>query len=547
VLRPGPPAFELSGRTLASVGVFVGLVAIAALVRWPQLQMIPPYTDETEESLRAWAIYSDGLRPLVNVEPYIGAFWNYAVASLFLVFGRDSDVPRQASLVAGALTVGMTYVLGRLLYGHLAGVVAALLLAGNATHILVNSHVAWSNCVTPLFTTTAFWLLVRALDRPASYWRLGAAGVAWGLALQTHPSVVVCLPGAALYALHRHPRLAQLPQAWAGALLFLAAYGNVLLYNVESGFGTIVEAQRVGSEYAGAAGLGLERYWQSVLGSLILLAQATAGVVDARLTVTEYLLDPRILVAVLAVGAAVWWSVRRRQWLLLLVAVPMFVVLPALNQRWQPILASRYIMPLIPLLCVVLGGVAADTLARRGWRPVASWGVALAVVGLVMGVQVVTLQTYYRAEAAAYRTNAGTWLVRRLVLEQRRSREVLIVHADARRLPTGGGGNWARVMNYFAIVHGVPVGVGRFDPYNSIRACDVQKVELRHVERGQAFNPPPGTPSHEGYWVVRHARLPGESRAVSGIVSTAVNYTLPWRQRSLFDPLVTTFETGCDA
>ena len=547
MLHLGPRTFTVSGHTLASVGVFVGLVALAAMARWPQLQMIPQYTDETEESLRAWAIYAGGLRPLVNVEPYIGSFWNYVVAGLFLAGGRDSDIPRQASLVAGALTVGMTYILGRQLYGHLAGVVAALLLAGNAAHILVNSHVAWSNCVTPLFTTAAFWLLLRALDRPHSYGRLGAAGVAWGLALQTHPSVVVCLPGAALYALHRYPRLAQRPQAWAGALLFLAAYGNVLLYNVQSGFGTIAEAQRVGADYAGAAGLGLERYGQSVLGILLLLVQAAAGVVDARLTVAEYLFDPRMLVGAVAIGAAVWWSVRRRQWLLLLVGVPMLLVLPALNQRWQPILAVRYIMPLIPLLCVVIGGIAGDMLPRRGWRPVASWGVALAVVGLVVGVQLVALQAYYRAETAAHRTNAGTWLVRRVVLEHRRSREVLIVHPDTRRLPTGGGGNWARVMTYFATVHGVPVGVGSFDPYHPIRACDVQRIELRRVERGKAFNPPPDTPSHEGYWVVRHAPLPGESRLNPGILASSVNYTLPWRQRSLFDPQVTTFDTGCDA
>src|SRR4051812_1674393 len=354
---------------LREVGLVVGLIALAALVRWPNVHLVPPYTDETEEALRAWAIVQGDLRPLVNVDSYIGALWSYVVAAGLVVFGRNAEVPRLASLVAGALTVGVTYLLGRRLFGRTAGLVAALLLGANAAHVLVSSHVAWSNCVTPLFTTTALWLTHRALDQSGragqvgraggSGWlggigSLALAGLAWGLALQTHPSVAAFLIGAAAYALWRNPRLMLNPGAWLAVVLLATGYGNVLLYNLGTGFDTLTQAQRVGSEYAGGSGLDGFGYVASVLGILVLIVQTTAGVVDPRLTAAEYLIDPRVLVALVAVLAAVVWSVRRRELLLLCILVPVIVLIPALNQRWSPILATRYIMPVVPLVLVTI-------------------------------------------------------------------------------------------------------------------------------------------------------------------------------------------------
>src|SRR6185295_8474488 len=46
--------------------------------------------------------------------------------------------------------------------GQIVGLLAAGLFATNGPHVVVNSHIAWSNCLTPLLTTLAFWALVRA-------------------------------------------------------------------------------------------------------------------------------------------------------------------------------------------------------------------------------------------------------------------------------------------------------------------------------------------------------------------------------------------------
>jgi 4-amino-4-deoxy-L-arabinose transferase-like glycosyltransferase len=539
-----------------AVGLVVGLIVVAALVRWPNVHLVPPYADETEEALRAWAIAQGDLRPLVNVDSYIGALWSYVVAAAFVVFGRNAEVPRLASLLAGALTVGATYLLGRHLLGKPAGLLAALLLAGNAAHVLVSSHVAWSNCVTPLFTTTAIWLLLRALDRPGAPFSLGLAGFAWGLALQTHPSVAAFLVGAAVYALWRDSRLPFRPSAWLAVLLLVVGYGNVLLHNLGSGFDTLTQAQRVGSEYAGGSGLQASGYVTSVLGILVLIVQTTAGVIDPRLTAAEYLIDPRVLVTLVGLVAALVWSVRRREPLLLCLAVPVVALIPALNQRWSPILASRYIMPLVPVALVMIAGLlvaAGSSVSRQSLAPsrllarvIGFWTLPLGMVGVITLVQLDGLWLYYQTEIAAGRSNDGAWRMVRLVEEQRRAREPFAVHADLHLLPTGGGGTWAKALDYLLELEDIRKDVSPRDPDARLRACDVTSVVLRYVERDPRRRPARDEPAAERYWIARQAPLPGERRDDLGRVAVEVPYSLPWTNRSLFDPRAPTFETGCE-
>jgi hypothetical protein len=101
---------------------------------------------------------------------------------------------------------------------RIAGLLAAGLLATNGPHVVVNSHIAWSNCLTPLLTTLAFWALLRAGEaRPF----LPLAGLLLGLALQTHPLVVAMLPGLALAVLLHDARSLRTPWPWLAAAAFL--------------------------------------------------------------------------------------------------------------------------------------------------------------------------------------------------------------------------------------------------------------------------------------------------------------------------------------
>ncbi|MGE3271567.1 MAG: hypothetical protein AB7P40_22645, partial [Chloroflexota bacterium] len=214
-----------------------GLALLAFAVRWPYLWTIPRFTDETLEVLHSLAIVRDGARPLTNYDSYYGALYNYLVAAALAVSGQSPLAPRAVVLVAGILTVVATYALGlevaRRMAGfgtthqRLVGLLAAALLATNGPHVVVNSHIAWSNCLTPLFTTLAFWALLQSsrADAPSPpfplsrarergrgrdghlHWLLPLAGLLLGLALQTHPLVVALLPGIALGVLLRDWRI----------------------------------------------------------------------------------------------------------------------------------------------------------------------------------------------------------------------------------------------------------------------------------------------------------------------------------------------------
>ena len=62
-------------------------------------------------------------------------------------------------MVFGALTVALTYLLGRVIAGRLVGVLGAALLAAAPQHIIVNSHIAWQNATTPFYATLTFLAL----------------------------------------------------------------------------------------------------------------------------------------------------------------------------------------------------------------------------------------------------------------------------------------------------------------------------------------------------------------------------------------------------
>src|SRR5439155_1059500 len=80
---------------------------------------------------------------------------------------------------------------------QVVGLLAALLLAVSGPHILVSSRIAYSNSLTPLFTTVSLWLLQRAIVRSSPVALVGS-GFAFGLALQTHLTALAVAPGMGL-------------------------------------------------------------------------------------------------------------------------------------------------------------------------------------------------------------------------------------------------------------------------------------------------------------------------------------------------------------
>ncbi|MFN8524321.1 MAG: hypothetical protein U0821_14575 [Chloroflexota bacterium] len=385
------------------------VLVVALLARLPMLSLVPRFTDETLEVLHSLRIVREGLLPLTNYDSYYGSLYNYLVALAFVVSGEHPLAPRFLIMWAGCLTVAVTYFLGRdlcvavlpvtsAIAARVVGAVAAALLAMNAVHIVVSSHVAWSNCLTPLLTTVGLWLILRG--------HLPLAGLTFGLALQTHPLVIAILPGAGVYALSQVVRGRAWWPAALGAGLFLVGYANVIAHNLGTGGDSLATASRIRAEY-GADQSATSGYAPTLSAMLVLLVRALSGAADQRASTLWYLADPwGIAVALLAI-AGVALSVRRREWLIAAAVLIFLAVMPAANPKFRTLLTARYLMPVVPALLAVAvcGGFWFWhwLRPRLGVTPVSrAW---MAVVLLAGGMETGSLVRYYQRTIERTDTN----------------------------------------------------------------------------------------------------------------------------------------------
>ncbi|MCC6625965.1 MAG: glycosyltransferase family 39 protein [Chloroflexi bacterium] len=348
----------------------------AAAVRLRLLMDVPSFTDETDEVLLGLAIARGERLPLVNDDAYIGALFNYLVAGLALVGGPSAVAPRVLVLIAGVATVPLTYVLGREIAGRWAGLLAAGLLATSGLHIVVNSRVAWSHALTPLFTTAALVGLLMALHR-RSGWLLVLTGLACGLAVQTHPSAVALLPAVAgATLLHRQGRAwLRSPWPYLATLAAIAGCWNLLLYNLVLNPGEALR-QADWYDYAYRPKASLGEYLAALPQYSVDLIRAHGSVYGTRTTLTAYLVNPAFLVtgALLAAGLAL--AVARRQWLLPLTFLSAAALLPFFGRQFGflPGDVARYLSYLLPagyaLMAAAAVAAAAGALAlSRRWLP----------------------------------------------------------------------------------------------------------------------------------------------------------------------------------
>ncbi len=242
--RPRHSGGTTMPRWATEVGACLAVCLIAAAIRLPNLQTIPRFTDEVREVAPAVDIAWRGVRPLVHSDAYRGAHWAYLMAGWLRLVGSHPAAPRLFALLVGTLTVGATYLLGRLVAGRWAGMLAGLLLASAFGHVVLLSHVAWANHSTPLWTTLAVACLY--LDRrPSGVW-LVAAAIAWGLALSSHPSAILPFAGAVAWWLTSSSPRPQLrrPATWLAVAALLAVLSPLLVHNLSHGWPALTEATR---------------------------------------------------------------------------------------------------------------------------------------------------------------------------------------------------------------------------------------------------------------------------------------------------------------
>lgn len=352
-----------------ALDVIVSLLffAFALAVRLPHFATIPVISDESREVLWGLDIARGIHFPIVATDSYEGPLFPYLLAFLFRVFGVSPELPRLFVLVCGALTVVATYWLGKIWFNRVAGVVAAMFMTTAATHIFVNSHIAWTSATTPLYTTLALIAFATAIRaRSRGTWLL--AGVLYGLALQTHPAVIMLAPPLVLWLLwdSRGRAWLKTPAPYLGGIGALAAYSPVLAYNLIA-WGTAKASLNTAlrREYA----FGLPESWSDYLGRLALHASQMAKALASDLSNAQ---NPEViarftwvLVVILMVGLVVAW--RRKNPLPVLTIGSTLVLLAVVYKRSYFPYDARYFSFLLPIAYAGIGLVFSSA-ARAIWN-----------------------------------------------------------------------------------------------------------------------------------------------------------------------------------
>ncbi len=394
------------------IAIALALFACALALRLPNLALVPPLWDsEAAEALDALDIASGRTLPLaLPSQPHLGVVAAYPLALLLRVFGVSPFAPRMFVAVCGALTVVATFWLARVWGSRPAGAVAGLLLAVNPFHIVINSHVFWTNSITPLLTTLALAALSIAVERFAigtraqRVWWLGAL-VLFGFALQSHPSVIALAPGIALWLVARRDVRARARDAWTyvGAGGALLAYANMIVFNFSNGFRSleVASAKSYALPEESAVVGGYTDRLHDLLNELFRLLTATTQP-DVPLTVLNLIVSlwfaAALVLALKTTRGLLWWT-----------TLCAALIIAYSNKVYGAGYAERYIMFLLPMAFAAMG-LALD--AVWGWlraRNISRTRVVALAALVVLGWYGVnawlTLDGYYRTEIAQGRSN----------------------------------------------------------------------------------------------------------------------------------------------
>lgn len=372
------PARGVAWARAVEVALPIALVMVAGLIRWIDLWSLPIFTDEGDEIGLALRIVREGARPLTNDDPYLGPVFNYLLAGLFRLAGPSPWLPRALMLALGALTVGAVYLLARELTleaggddrrAMLGGALAAGLLAVNPSHVVVISHVAWGACLMPFLTTTACWLLVRAVrlgvrDRMAQTagLTLVLAGLVFGLAFQTHPMMAAFFPAIIVFVVWRARGWLLTPWPYLGGVAFIVAQLPTLLFVAREGPGRWLAAiHEKQTMYDGPDAADASTMLGRLVGLLHTLAVSLGGLINDRDTALPAIWHPASLLAVALAIVALAWLWRRGLPLLPLIVLANVALLPMVNGKFAPIINnSRYLVPTVIVLAAAIGAWAAS-------------------------------------------------------------------------------------------------------------------------------------------------------------------------------------------
>jgi hypothetical protein len=320
----------------------VGILLVATVLRVWQINKLGVNSDEAVYAGQGAAIANDA-----ELEPYFPAFRAHPLLfQTFLSIGDHLGIlqlfGRLLSAAVGVATVGLTFMLGKLLYGRKAGLLAALFLALMPYHVVVTRQILLDGPMV-LFATLSLYLLARFAVTQQPTW-LYAFGAAMGLTAMSKETSLVLL-GAVYAFLALTPQMRVAPRKLLGSL---AALGGVLILFPLS------------LKLAGAAETGNYLAWQ-------LFRRPNH---DFMFYLTE--VPKAIGFGVVAAAIAGLWMLRKKgTWReTLLVA---WIAVPSVFFQLWPVKGFQYLLPIAPAVAVLAGRALGRWLEARPSGPRTLW------------------------------------------------------------------------------------------------------------------------------------------------------------------------------
>jgi 4-amino-4-deoxy-L-arabinose transferase-like glycosyltransferase len=242
--------------------VVVGLLFVAAVLRFIDLPTRGTWdADQGHDMLVLRSLVRDGQIPLLGPPTSIGDFhhgaWYYYLLAPAAALGGAAPAAVVAAIAAtGVAAVGVTWWVGRMLGGPVAGFVAGLVMAVSASAIEESTFI-WNPSLIPLSSSLLLLGALRAWQtRRARWWLLAAAGLV--VTMQAHVLAAVLVPPVAalfLADVRRRPVGAErgaLRRVGLGALaIFAIGYLPLAVHELTTGFtetGAVLDYLREGGE-----------------------------------------------------------------------------------------------------------------------------------------------------------------------------------------------------------------------------------------------------------------------------------------------------------
>jgi 4-amino-4-deoxy-L-arabinose transferase-like glycosyltransferase len=379
---------DIRRRDLALCAI---LIAVAATLRfWNLTSLGLTHFDEGAYTMTGRWLASFGHEGVAFQPTFSPPLFPSLVGAAFMVFGVRDYVAIAVSAMAGALTVGLLYLIGKLWFGRRAGISAALMLA-TAEYHLIFSRLALTDATFTFLFWAALACLFQGLSTRKLHW-YAAGGIATGLCWNTKYHGLLPLAITGLWLMWRALRGERPPWrefAIACSIAGITYVPWVVYVQRTIGYGTIL---RTHIEHS--VGLGLFVTKPSAFAFYF----------------SHWLAAPLLICAALGVIAAI--IERRRQALFLLFVVTVFLALATLYLSFP-----RLVLPIVPAICLFAAyglDVAARRLSLRGVAVLPAATALIIVWSAPRDAALLAMRTDAYRQAAAYIRSTGLPVISQL-------------------------------------------------------------------------------------------------------------------------------------